>query len=114
MKRIPFRWLNNEAIYNKIIGKNKYQEPQYDSPVPLGHVRVEYNVRTYNKANGEVIMDDAVVFFDPVQSTPGDVKFVELSQIIVNNIKFNLRKIDILNDETGTLHHYELRLVGNK
>jgi hypothetical protein len=114
MKRIPKCWLRQSVQYCEYLGKDKYQNITYADAVTLSNIRIEYNVQTVNDANGETQVDDAVVYYDPVQSSPAGLSFKRRSKIIFGGDDFVLRLYDPKFDEKGVLHHAELRLVGSE
>lgn len=117
MRRIPAKWLN-QAVSFYAKGSGGYDD--YGNPVDYGdevgitRIRIEYNVATTNSTNGETMVDDAVLYYDPVQSSPAGLSFPRKSKIVFGGDTFLVRLYDPKFDETGRLHHVELRLTGNE
>lgn len=114
MKRIPLKWLKQSVSYQERSGTDDYGNAAYAPAQTLAHVRIEYGVKTVIAATGETLIDDAVVYYDPVQSSPSGLSFPRKSKIVFNSDNFILREADPFYDETGNLHHWELRLTGNE
>lgn len=114
MRRIPIGWLNQTVSYSARSGTDDYGDPTFSTAQDLTHVRIEYNVKTVLNSLGESITDDAVLYYDPAQSSPAGLTFPRKSKITFNNDSFILRQAEPKYDEQGILHHWELRLIGNE
>ena len=114
MKHIPAKWLNKSVSFYSFTGSDDDNNPEYSAVQALSKVRIEYGVKTVLASTGETLVDDAVVYYDPVQSSPKVLAFPRKSKIVFNNDNFILREADPFYDENGILHHWELRLTGNE
>lgn len=114
MRQIPAHLLNMTAVYTPPASENEYGQPVDGTPVNLSSVYVEYTNAVNTGDLGEQNRDDAILFFDAVNSVPQGQAFVTSGKITALGGTLRIRIAKPFYDPmSNTLHHWELSLVGN-
>lgn len=114
MRQIPAYLLNMTAVYTPPGSENDYGQPVDGTPVNLSSVYVEYTNAVNTGNLGEQTRDDAILFFDDVNSVPQGQTFVTGGKIATLGGTLRIRIAKPFYDPmSGLLHHWELALVGN-
>lgn len=98
--------MQQEVEYFKYLGEDAWTEgPQYDEPLTLKNVRLEYQSIFTRAADKEDKFYRAVLFVFPGQI----VDFVEKSKVVFDGEEMYIDKIQPMFD--GDFNHYEIGLV---
>ncbi len=114
MRQIPAYLLNMTATYAPPASENAYGQIVPGTAISLSSVYVEYTNAQNNGSLGEQERDDAILFFDSVNSVPQGQAFLTGGVITTLTETLTIRVAKPFYDPmSGLLHHWELALVGN-
>ena len=107
--------LNMTATYAPPASENAYGQIVPGTAVSLSSVYVEYTNAQNNGSLGEQERDDAILFFDSVNSVPQGQAFFNWwgNNDVDGNANHPGSGKPFYDPMSGLLHHWELALVGN-
>lgn len=110
IRQIPKRLLIHTVKYEKFLGRDEWEETdQYDEPIELERVRVQYASELTRTNNADNVFYKAMMFYDVKNSKPYDVEFVENSRVTINDDTMFIKEVQPVYG--FRLHHYELVLI---
>ena len=110
IKPIPLHLLIHQVEYEEYLGEDDWEGgSQYEAPINLKNVRLEYSSELNRNNNSEQITYQARLFFDAHHSRPQDVNFVEKSKVTFNGDEMFVKEVHPIYDVR--LHHYEVVLI---
>lgn len=112
VRPIPKRWLIHSIVYEGYTGqKDAYQNPIYDDPITINHVRYDQSTVFSRDSSQTKIVAEGVIFVDAVNSSPVP-KFKEESKITFDGRQLTLKKvIPLYNPQENKVHHWELEVI---
>ena len=109
IKPIPKHLLRQEVTYEKYVEGDEWNGPQYEEPITLKHVRVQFSTDLNRNNNAENVTFQALMFYDLTHSLPKNVEFVENSRVTVDGREMYVKEIHPMH--ALKLQHIEVVLV---
>lgn len=108
---LPKSWLIHSVVYEEYTGRDDFNSPNYEDPVPINFVRFDQST-VFSRDNTQTkIVADGVLFIDAVHSNPIP-NLVEKSKITFNKKPYIVKKvIPCYHPQSSNIHHYEIEVI---